>query len=77
MGALGGQRLWQLPVAGEQPSGQPISHLEGTYGRIRAVRTAPDGSLWITTSNTDASTWGGTPSRDGDDHLLRIEVNAP
>jgi glucose/arabinose dehydrogenase len=75
--ALGGQRLWQLPVQGVRATGEAIPHFSQTYGRLRAVKTAPDGSLWITTSNTDASTWGGTDPRSGDDYLLRVQVHDP
>ncbi|AVT34232.1 oxidoreductase [Plantactinospora sp. BC1] len=75
IGALGGQRLWQLPVQGRAATADPIAHLVGDYGRIRTVQVAPDGSLWIVTSNTDRATWGGTDPRAGDDRILRIEVN--
>jgi len=74
IGALGGQRLWQLPVAGGAATADPIAHFVGEYGRIRTVEVAPDGALWIVTSNTDRATWGGTDSRPGDDRILRVEV---
>jgi glucose/arabinose dehydrogenase len=74
IGALGGQRLWQLPVDGDAAAGAPIAHWEGTYGRIRTVEVAPDGALWLVTSNTDRATWGGTDARGGDDRILRVEV---
>ncbi|WP_211369988.1 PQQ-dependent sugar dehydrogenase [Nonomuraea turkmeniaca] len=74
MGALGGQRLWQLPVEGPRATGEPIAHLVGEYGRIRTVEVAPDGALWIVTSNTDQATWGGTDPRSGDDRIIRIEL---
>jgi glucose/arabinose dehydrogenase len=77
IGALGGQRLWQLPVAGDAAAGDAVAHLEGTYGRIRTVEVAPDGALWLITSNTDRATWGGTDARPGDDRILRVEVNSP
>ncbi|MBE1877986.1 PQQ-dependent sugar dehydrogenase [Myceligenerans pegani] len=77
MGALGGQRLWQLPVDGPAPAGDPIEHLAGEYGRIRTVEVAPDGALWIVTSNTDRATWGGTDPRPGDDRILRVELTPP
>jgi glucose/arabinose dehydrogenase len=72
MGALGGQRLWQLPVNGPVAAGDPIAHYVGEYGRIRTVEVAPDGALWIVTSNTDRATWGGTDPRPGDDRIIRI-----
>lgn len=76
IGALGGQRLWQLPVDGAAASGGPIEHLVGEYGRIRTVELAPDGALWLITSNTDRATWGGTDARPGDDRILRVEIDA-
>ncbi|QEW00335.1 PQQ-dependent sugar dehydrogenase [Microbacterium caowuchunii] len=77
IGALGGQRLWQLPVAGDAATGDPIPHFVGDHGRIRTVEVAPDGSLWVITSNTDRATWGGTAPRPGDDRILRVPVGAP
>lgn len=74
MGALGGQRLWQLPVDGPDATGDPIDHYTGEFGRIRTVEVAPDGALWLVTSNTDGATWGGTEPRPGDDRILRLEV---
>ncbi|GAB3977477.1 PQQ-dependent sugar dehydrogenase [Plantactinospora veratri] len=75
IGALGGQRLWQLPVQGGAATADPVAHLVGDHGRIRTVEVAPDGALWIVTSNTDRATWGGTDPRPGDDRILRVEVN--
>ncbi|MFE6304648.1 PQQ-dependent sugar dehydrogenase [Nocardiopsis sp. NPDC057823] len=76
MGALGGQRLWQLPVDGPDAAGDPIAHYTGDLGRLRTVEAAPDGALWLTTSNTDGATWGGTEPRPGDDRILRLELDA-
>jgi glucose/arabinose dehydrogenase len=77
IGALGGQRLWQLPVDGGRATADPVAHLAGDYGRIRTVEVAPDGALWLVTSNTDRATWGGTDPRPGDDRILRVEIATP
>ena len=65
--ALRGQRLWEVPLAG----GDPVSLLQGEYGRLRAAATAPDGALWLLTSNRDGR---GEPVRD-DDRVLRLSVS--
>jgi glucose/arabinose dehydrogenase len=62
--ALRGQRLWTVGVDG----GDPKAELIGRYGRLRTVAAAPDGSLWLTTSNTD----GRGDVQDGDDRILRF-----
>jgi glucose/arabinose dehydrogenase len=50
--------------------GNPAAVLDGQYGRLRNVQVAPDGSLWITTSNRDGR---GDPD-DEDDRLLRLDL---
>jgi len=70
MAGLKGERLWRVPVAGGERTGDPVAYLDGTYGRLRTVVTAPDGSLWVTTSNTDGR---GDP-KDGDDRILRVKL---
>jgi glucose/arabinose dehydrogenase len=67
--ALRGQRLWQVPLQGDR-TGTPKATLQGRYGRLRAVQVAPDGSLWILTSNRDGR---GDPAAD-DDRILRLTV---
>jgi glucose/arabinose dehydrogenase len=69
MAALQGARLWQVPVAGEV--GRPKALLVNRYGRLRTVAVAPDGSLWVTTSNRDGR---GSPASD-DDKILRLTVS--
>jgi glucose/arabinose dehydrogenase len=68
---LTGQRLWLMQLAGTgSVFGAPQSGLARQFGRLRTVVTAPDGSLWITTSNTDDH---GQPSND-DDRIIRVVV---
>lgn len=66
--ALRGRRLWQVPLDGQGGVGEPVALLQGDYGRLRTVQAAPDGSLWITTSNRDGR---GNPERS-DDRVLRL-----
>lgn len=69
MTALRGERLWFVPLGPDGSVGEPQEHLLG-LGRLRAVTWAPDGTLWIVTSNTDGR---GEPG-DLDDQILRLEV---
>ncbi len=75
LAGLRGQQLWQIPLlpgdggADGQLTDTPIPHLTGAYGRLRTVVVAPDGSLWLTTSNTD----GRGDLRAGDDRILRLQ----
>jgi glucose/arabinose dehydrogenase len=66
--ALRGQRLWSVPLDGAGGAGTPVALLQGRYGRLRTVERAPDGALWVTTSNRDGR---GTPATD-DDRILRF-----
>jgi aldose sugar dehydrogenase len=68
LAALRGQRLWAVPVLNGALDGTPVSFFNGTFGRFRTVATAPDGSLWLITNNTDGR---GSP-RQGDDRILRL-----
>ncbi|WUI02526.1 PQQ-dependent sugar dehydrogenase [Spirillospora sp. NBC_00431] len=67
--ALGGRRLWTVPLDGRGgSSGQPTAVLQGTYGRLRTVSVGPDGWLWVMTSNRDGR---GQPSGT-DDRVIRF-----
>jgi glucose/arabinose dehydrogenase len=66
-GALRGGRLWQVPLHGGT-TGRPRDFFVGQYGRLRTVVAAPDGNLWVTTSNRDGR---GDPRR-GDDRILEV-----
>ena len=68
MAALRGNRLWKIPLDSGGDAGQPEAYFVGEYGRMRTVVLAPDGSLWLTTSNQDGR---GSPS-DDDDRILRV-----
>ncbi len=67
---LAGERLWQVPLSRRGAAGKPIARFAGDYGRLRAVAAAPDGSLWISTSNQDGR---GSPRSD-DDKILRVPL---
>jgi glucose/arabinose dehydrogenase len=67
---LRGERLWRVPLDGAK-AGKPAAELHERYGRLRTAVIAPDGSLWLTTSNTDGR---GDP-RKGDDRILRFPAN--
>ncbi|TDD64264.1 PQQ-dependent sugar dehydrogenase [Actinomadura rubrisoli] len=72
--ALGGRRLWLVPLDGKGgSSGRPTAVLQGTYGRIRTVSVGPDGYLWVMTSNRDGR---GTPSAT-DDRIVRFPQVKP
>jgi glucose/arabinose dehydrogenase len=66
--SLSGQRLWVFPLADGGRPGTPRGLLAGTYGRIRTVVAAPDGALWLTTSNRDGQ---GKPTPQ-DDRVIRL-----
>jgi glucose/arabinose dehydrogenase len=68
---LRGQRVWLLRLdRSGAVLGAPVAALVEAYGRMRAAVLAPDGSVWVSTSNYDGR---GTP-RDGDDKLIRLVV---
>lgn len=71
MAGLRGERLWAIPVAGGRRTGEPVAFFTGQFGRLRTVEAARDGSLWLTTSNTD----GRGDTRDGDDRILRVAIS--
>lgn len=69
LSALRGERLWYVPLDPSGKAGTPVAHDLGV-GRLRAVVTAPDGALWVVTSNTDGR---GEPGQL-DDQVLRLET---
>ena len=69
MASLRGQRLWQVPVT-DAGVGRPRDWFVGDYGRMRTVVVAPDGNLWVTTSNRDGR---GDPAPQ-DDRILELAI---
>jgi glucose/arabinose dehydrogenase len=57
MAALRGQRLYRMVITGSTTA-PPEQYFVGTYGRLRTVEPAPDGGLWLTTSNNDGHLGG-------------------
>ena len=66
LGALRGERLWRIDVNGAKASHEKAFFV-GEYGRMRTVVVAPDGNLWVTTSNRDGR---GDPASEDDRILL-------
>jgi glucose/arabinose dehydrogenase len=64
MACLRGTKLYRIGLDGH--NAQPL--LVDQFGRLRAVAVAPDGSLWVLTSNRDGR---GTPAAS-DDRILRL-----
>ncbi|OZE87766.1 glucose dehydrogenase [Rhodococcus sp. 15-649-2-2] len=67
MANLRGERMIEVDL--DDPA-SVVDRLVGTYGRLRDVTVAPDGSLLILTNNTDGR---GNPNA-GDDRLLRFSI---
>ena len=71
LGTLQGQRVYRIIVVGPGRVATPTSILDGRFGRLRTVSRAPDGSLWVTTSNRDGR---GEPVAD-DDRIIRVPLS--
>ena len=65
--SLRGQTVWQVPLDGRTATRLAL----GDLGRLRTIVAAPDGSLWLSTSNTDGR---GDPRAD-DDRILRLTIS--
>jgi glucose/arabinose dehydrogenase len=68
MAGLRGERLWRIEVSDDGRASRPTPFFAGEHGRLRTVVAAPDGSLWLTTSNRDGR---GSPAAT-DDMVLRV-----
>jgi glucose/arabinose dehydrogenase len=67
--ALRGERLWHLELNDKGHVTHREKLLDGEVGRVRDVAQAPDGSLWVSTSNYDSY---GSPVSEQDDRILRL-----
>jgi glucose/arabinose dehydrogenase len=68
MAALRGERLWRVELNRGRAT-NPQGFFVGDYGRMRTIGVAPDGRLWVMTSNRDGR---GEPTED-DDRILLVE----
>ncbi|WP_322919707.1 PQQ-dependent sugar dehydrogenase [Nocardioides renjunii] len=68
MAGLRGQRLWRITVTAAGKAARPTAFFTEDYGRLRTVATAPDGLLWVTTSNQDGR---GEPT-PADDRIIQV-----
>jgi glucose/arabinose dehydrogenase len=68
LASLRGERLWRIDVTGRRATA-PTDFFVGRYGRMRTVALAPDGRLWVTTSNRDGR---GFPAA-ADDRILLVD----
>ena len=71
MASLRGQRLWRIPVNKNGTIEQPEDYFVGDYGRLRTVVAAPNGNLWLSTSNRDGR---GDPALR-DDRILEVTLH--
>lgn len=69
LGALQGECVYSVRLSGPN-RGAKRRYFTGDFGRIRSVAKAPDGTLWITTSNRDGR---ATPGAN-DDRVIRIRL---
>lgn len=66
MACLRGTKLYRIGLDGRGAE----ALLADQFGRLRAVTVAPDGALWVLTSNRDGR---GTPATS-DDRILRLDL---
>ncbi len=68
LAALRGTRLWRIEID-DGDVGKVRDFFVGDHGRLRTVVVAPDGLLWVTTSNRDGR---GEPA-ETDDRILVVD----
>ena len=67
VGALMGRCIFRVKLTTPNQK-EVLPFFQGTYGRIRWVQAAPDGSVWFTTSNND----GVNVKAPTDDRVVRF-----
>ncbi|MFB9680989.1 PQQ-dependent sugar dehydrogenase [Streptosporangium vulgare] len=65
-----GTRMYRAVISGSSLTNVQ-TYFNGTYGRLRTVEPAPDGGLWLTTSNTGDK--DSTPN-NSDERILRVTL---
>ncbi|MEL7415967.1 MAG: PQQ-dependent sugar dehydrogenase, partial [Pseudomonadota bacterium] len=60
VGALRDQKIVRLDISGEEIVDSETL-FEGAFGRIRDVRSGPDGNLWFVTDEPDGGVYTVTP----------------
>ncbi|GLZ34650.1 oxidoreductase [Lentzea sp. NBRC 105346] len=70
LAALRGERLYRMTINGSS-IGSTTQHFQGTYGRLRTPEPAPDGSLWVTTSNGDKD----STANNSNTKILKVALN--
>ena len=72
---LRGGKLWVIPVIGDKQLGEPKEFFKGRFGRLRKATVAPDGSIWLITSNKDGrGGWSSGGENPQDDRIIRIPL---
>jgi glucose/arabinose dehydrogenase len=72
---LRGGKLWVIPVIGNKKLGKPKEFFKGRFGRLRKATVAPDGSIWIITSNKDGrGGWSSGGENPQDDRIIRVPL---
>ena len=72
---LRGGKLWVIPVRDDKKLGKPKEFFKGEFGRLRKATVAPDGSLWLITSNRDGrGGWSSGGENPQDDRIIRVEL---
>lgn len=62
VGALRSQLIARVVMGEDGPTGEEERILEGDFGRIRDLRTGPDGALWFVTDDADGGVFRVAPA---------------